>query len=87
MSEYIKVVVDAMGGDNAPVSNIRGAVEAVNDNDKVQVILVGQEDVINDELGKYEYNAEQIEVVNATENISCNEPPVMAIRRKNRQRL
>ena len=82
MSEYIKVVVDAMGGDNAPVSNVRGVVEAINDNDRVKVILVGQEDVINSELEKYEYNKEQLEVVNATENISCNEPPVMAIRRK-----
>ncbi|MBE5935674.1 MAG: phosphate acyltransferase PlsX [Lachnospiraceae bacterium] len=82
MSEFIKVVVDAMGGDNAPESNIKGTIDAINEADNVKVILVGLEEEINKELAKYEYNKEQIEVVNATENISCNEPPVMAIRRK-----
>ena len=58
------------------------ALDAILESDNVKVILVGLEEEINKELSKYEYNKEQIEVVNATENISCNEPPVMAIRRK-----
>ena len=39
-------------------------------------------EVIKNELTKYQYNEQQIEIVNATEDISCNEPPVLAIRRK-----
>ena len=82
MSGYVNVAVDAMGGDNAPVEIIKGAVEAVNEDSRVKVFLTGQEDVVNSQLAKYTYNKEQIQVVNATEIIETAEPPVMAIRRK-----
>ena len=39
MSENIKVVVDAMGGDNAPEVTVEGAVEALNVSDKISIIL------------------------------------------------
>jgi glycerol-3-phosphate acyltransferase PlsX len=71
-----------MGGDNAPVEIVKGAVEAVNDSSKVKVYLVGQEGVVNRELANYTYNKEQMEVVNATEIIEMAESPVMAIRKK-----
>lgn len=82
MADYIKVALDAMGGDNAPVEIIKGGVDAINENSKVKVFFVGQEEVIKAELAKYKYNAEQAEVVNATEVIETAEPPVMAIRKK-----
>ena len=52
----IKIVVDAMGGDNAPAAQVQGAVEAVNERKDIQVVLVGKEDVIKKELEKYTYN-------------------------------
>ena len=82
MAELVKVAVDAMGGDNAPVEIVKGAVNAINESTHVKVFLVGQEDVVNAELAKYTYNKEQMEVVNATEIIETAEPPVMAIRKK-----
>lgn len=82
MAEMVKVAVDAMGGDNAPVEIVKGAIDAVNEAAQVKVFLVGQEDVVKQELSKYTYNQEQVEVVNATEVIETAEPPVMAIRRK-----
>ena len=82
MDKLIRVVVDAMGGDNAPAEIIKGGVEAINESDKVKVFFVGQEDVVKKELAKYTYNAKQVEVVNATEVIETAEPPVMAIRKK-----
>ncbi|WP_342756017.1 phosphate acyltransferase PlsX [Kineothrix sedimenti] len=82
MSELVKVAVDAMGGDNAPVEIVKGAVEAVKESSKVKVYLVGIEDRIRDELKKYTYPSEQVEIVNATEVIETAEPPVMAIRKK-----
>ena len=54
----IKVAVDAMGGDLAPVEMVAGAVEAVNAKPGNQVLLVGQEAVVNKELSKYTYNKE-----------------------------
>ena len=82
MSEYVKVAVDAMGGDNAPVEIIKGAVEAINESRKVKVYLVGQEDVLKKELAGYTYPQEQMEIVHASEIIETAEPPVMAIRKK-----
>lgn len=77
-----RVALDAMGGDNAPLEIIKGAIEAVNLDDTIKVFLVGKEDVINNILSTMEYNKEQIEVVNATEEITCDEAPVMAVRNK-----
>ena len=82
MSDVTVVALDAMGGDNAPGAIVQGAVDAVNTNNNVKVMLVGIEDVVRQELSKYDYNEAQIEVVNATEVIETAEPPVMAIRKK-----
>lgn len=78
----VNVAVDAMGGDNAPLEIVKGAVEAIRENNNVKVYLVGQEDVIKEEIKKYTYNLEQLEIVHAQEVIETAEPPVMAIRKK-----
>ena len=49
---------------------------------KIKVFLVGKEDVIKEELKKYTYPAEQIEIVPASQVIETAEPPVNAIRSK-----
>lgn len=82
MLNTIKVVVDAMGGDNAPGEIIKGVVDAVNLKSNIKVFLVGKEDIIKSELQKYTFQSEQIEAVNALDVISTEEAPVMAIRRK-----
>lgn len=83
MSEELTVVaVDAMGGDNAPGELVKGAVNAVKDEDNIKVILVGKEDAIKKELGKYEYDENKIEIRNATEIIATDEVPTIAVRRK-----
>ena len=82
MTNRTIVALDAMGGDNAPKEMIKGAVQALERTDAVQVLLVGKEDVIRAELAQYTYDKARIEVVNATEVIETAEPPVNAIRRK-----
>lgn len=82
MSEYIRVAVDAMGGDNAPKEIVKGAVDAVNESSKVKVYLVGVKESVERELSGYTYPKEQIEVIHASEIIETAEPPVMAIRKK-----
>lgn len=78
----IRVAVDAMGGDNAPVEMVAGAVEAVKKKPEIQVLLVGQEKTVQEELSQYTYDREKIQVVNASEVIATEEPPVNAIRKK-----
>ena len=82
MKEFTKVALDAMGGDNAPVEMIKGAMDAIQKRADIKVFIVGQEDLIRAELAKYTYNEDQIEVVHASEVIETAESPVMAIRRK-----
>ena len=82
MTDRTIVALVAMGGDNAPKEMIKGAVQALEKTDAVQVLLVGKEDVIRAELAQYTYDKARIEVVNATEVIETAEPPVNAIRRK-----
>lgn len=82
MQETVKVAVDAMGGDYAPLEVVKGAVEAVNERPEIKLYLVGKQDLIASELAKYTYNKSQIEIVNAEEKIETAEPPVMAIRKK-----
>lgn len=82
MQECVKVALDAMGGDNAPGEIIRGAIDAVHMRQDIQVILVGQQDVIQKELSQYAYDEKQILIRQASEIIETAEQPVMAIRRK-----
>ncbi len=82
MDKKVNVVVDAMGGDYAPYETVKGAVEAVNEKDNLIVTLVGQENAIREELSKYEFVSDRIEVVHAEDVITNDEAPVLAIRRK-----
>jgi len=82
MAELVNVAVDAMGGDNAPVETVKGAVDALNESNEVKIFLIGQEEVVNNELSKYTYPTDRLVVVNATEIIETAEPPVMAIKTK-----
>ncbi len=78
----VNVAVDAMGGDNAPMETVKGAVEALNGDKRVKVFLVGREPVVREELKKYAYDQERLGVIHAEEVIETGEPPVMAIRKK-----
>ena len=82
MQDLVKVAVDAMGGDKAPLEIVKGAVEAVNESKSIKVFLVGKETLIQEELKKYSYDKERIEIVHAEDIITNEEAPVLAIRRK-----
>lgn len=78
----IRIAVDAMGGDYAPGEMIAGAVDAVKENQEIDILLVGQENMVKEKLSGYTYDKSRIQVVNATEVIATEEPPVNAIRKK-----
>ena len=78
----IRVSVDAMGGDHAPLEIVKGAVDATNQRSDIQVQLVGIPDQIEAVLSQTSYRREQISIIPASEVIETAEPPVMAIRKK-----
>ncbi len=82
MAELVKVAVDAMGGDFAPAEPVKGAVEALQENEKIFVYLTGREEEIRRELDKYTYPKDRLEIVPASEVIETGEPPVAAIQKK-----
>lgn len=77
----MKIIVDAMGGDNAPIEIIKGSIDALNETD-IQLILVGKEEIILKELEKYDYDKDKVEIINATDTITNDDDPAIAIRRK-----
>ena len=82
----MKIILDAMGGDNAPDANIKGAVNAVN-KVKAEIVLVGKEEVIRSRVkeiyGKeIEEISDRLKIKNATETIEMVDKPTDAIRHK-----
>jgi glycerol-3-phosphate acyltransferase PlsX len=79
------IALDAMGGDNAPQSNIEGAVLAAKEIDS-KILLVGDEKIIMQELGKYKKRCDltklNIDIVNATQVITMDDHPAKAVRSK-----
>ena len=79
----MKIIVDAMGGDNAPDEIVKGAIEAAGDLD-VEIMLVGRgEDILRaiERIGLKEL-PRGVEIVNATEVIGMEDDPAVAIRVK-----
>lgn len=82
----MKIILDAMGGDNAPDANIKGAVNAIK-KVKAEVVLVGKEEVIRNRIkeiyGKeLEEISDRLKIKNATETIEMEDTPTVAIKRK-----
>lgn len=78
----INIIVDAMGGDNAPGAIVEGCIEAVKMQDGFNITLVGNSDAIDKVLKKNEFKSNRIEIVNATEVIEGSDTPTKAIRGK-----
>jgi glycerol-3-phosphate acyltransferase PlsX len=78
----VKIVVDAMGGDNAPESNVLGVIDALGQKDGFDVVLIGNQKMIDEILLREKSDTSRINVVNATETIEHEEEPVSAIRHK-----
>ena len=77
----MKVIIDAMGGDNAPQAPIAGGVRAVNELG-VDIVFVGKTDIIKNELKKHAYPSEKISIAHAETLISNHEEPAKAVRSK-----
>ncbi len=77
----MRFAIDGMGGDHAPAEAVKGAVEAVNELG-VEITITGPEDLLLIELDKYSVDRSKINILNATEVVSLDESPVLAIRRK-----
>ncbi len=77
----MKILVDAMGGDNAPLEIIKGSIQAHNEYG-VDIILVGQEDVIKSVSDENNLDISDFTVVNASEVIATDEEADSVLKKK-----
>lgn len=86
--QMITLVLDAMGGDNAPKVNVDGAIDALRAFEDIEVALVGPQELLEKTISEYADQAgyeavkERLRIVHASEVITTEEHPVMALRRK-----
>ena len=82
----MKILLDAMGGDNAPDATIKGAVKAINQV-KAEVILIGKEEIIRNKVKEFygkelEEISDRLKIKNTTETIEMEDTPTVAIKHK-----
>jgi len=82
----MKILLDAMGGDNSPDANIKGAVKAINQI-KAEVILIGKQEIIENRIkelfGKsIQEISPRLSIKNATETIEMTDGPTDSIKHK-----
>lgn len=78
----MKIAIDGMGGDNAPKAVVEGVIKATEEYKDIEFFITGPKELITKELEGFSYSGNMIKVVDATEVITNNEHPVMAIRKK-----
>ncbi len=77
----MRIVVDGMGGDNAPKAVVGGVVEAINEFN-VEIAITGDKELLEQEFADYEFDRSKLEIIHTTEIIENEDKPVQAIRRK-----
>jgi glycerol-3-phosphate acyltransferase PlsX len=77
----MKIVLDAMGGDHAPPVAVEGGVRAAREYE-IEVILVGREEEVQQELAKYDTSGLSLPIVHASQVIEMEEHPAAAVKAK-----
>ena len=80
--EKIVIAIDTMGTDNGSAYFVQGIAEAMDLYDDLSFIVTGKEEELKTYIDQYGCDKTRIEVVDATEEITCHDAPVDAIRRK-----
>ena len=78
----MKIIIDAMGGDNAPQEIVKGAAMALSQDRELKVVLTGDEAKIKAALAGLAYDPARLEIVHCTEVITNDDAPTLAIRQK-----
>ncbi len=78
-----RIAIDAMSGDHGPHIIVPAALKVLSQNDDLQVIFVGDEAVLNQELGHQPAKViQRISITHATQRVEMDDPPSRALRNK-----
>jgi len=78
----MRIALDAMGGDNAPNINIDGAVEALQENPELHVVLVGDEGTLRPLVDATGLPSDRLSINSATGFVGMDEKPLKALKEK-----
>ncbi len=78
----MKILIDAMSGDNAPLEILKGVELAVKEFKEHELMLVGDENVISDIAVKNEIDISGINIIHADAVISMEDSPLSVVRDK-----
>lgn len=78
----MRILVDAMGGDNAPQAIVEGCLQALKERNDFNITLIGERRKIEDLLIDETYDKNRLTIKHASESISNNESPTKAIKKK-----
>ncbi len=87
MDNKMTIAIDTLGGDNGCEYIVLGIGEALAKYDDINMIVTGKEQEIKDAIEKYQVDSSRVTIINATEEITCHDAPVDAIRRKKNSSL
>ncbi|MDR0404730.1 MAG: phosphate acyltransferase PlsX [Oscillospiraceae bacterium] len=79
----MKIIVDAFGGDNAPLEVLKGCCLALRENDQIKITVVGDEEKINQSAADNNVDITRLHVLNAPGIIKMDDDPKMIIDPKN----
>lgn len=70
------MIIDAFGGDNAPLCVLKGCALALSERNSVNITCVGNEEIIKKVAIDNNISLNGIDIVNAPDVISFNDPPM-----------
>lgn len=76
------IAVDAVGGDYYPQNPIKGAVQSLQEEPNIEILLVGPETMIQKELNELDYDVNRVHILHAPEIIGMHESPATAVKTK-----
>lgn len=78
----LNIIVDAMGGDNAPNDIVKGCMKAIDEVEGFKILLIGDAKEIDSILKENKYNTSRIDVIHTNEVITNEDMPTKAIKQK-----
>ncbi|HWR00581.1 MAG TPA: phosphate acyltransferase PlsX [Chlorobaculum sp.] len=79
----LTIVVDAMGGDNAPACVVDGTIEALRESgNRFEILLIGQEDKVSPLLKQHDLSSLNLRFMHAPEVVTMEDIPAIAVKTK-----
>ncbi len=78
----MKILLDMMGGDNAPLAPLEGAAQVIKAHSDIEIVGLGDEQAVRALAQEKNIPLTGITLVNCTQNIEMDDEPALAIRRK-----